>query len=251
MSRRQAIPPITPAYAGGPLGKGGARDQKLLEYFVSLDLLTLRPGEVIIDVASEWSLFPSVVRRLTGATVYQQDLIYEPGVHGCYIGGSATEMPLPDGFADKLVLHNAFENFEGHDDTDFIHEAWRVLKPGGLLCIVPLYVAPQHTNLTDPLLRRPHLRFDAGARIVEVPWWHNRFGRYYAPATLRERVLEPGQAFETTIYCLENVQEVHPLASLHFALVMRKPLDENAPHTTDGSPVGVAANEKMGKPPSM
>ncbi len=210
-------------YAGGPLEEGGMREQKLLEYFVSLDLLAVRPLDVVVDVASEWSIFPEVLRRISGATVYRQDLMYAPGVHGDRIGGSAAHMPVPDGFADKLVLHNAFEHFEGTADSDFIVEAWRVLKPGGTLCILPLFMSDQYSILTDPLVDRRDIMWDDGARVIELPWWHNRFGRFYDAESLQRRVLAPAGRFRNILYHIENTTELHPRSYLHFALVLRKP----------------------------
>jgi SAM-dependent methyltransferase len=212
-------------YAAGPVDKGGLRDKKLLEYFVSLELLDIQKGEVVIDVASEWSIFPDVLRRLTGAVVYQQDLIYPPGINGQHIGGNAAHMPVPDGFADKLVLHNAFEHFEGSADTEFVLEAWRVLKPGGSLCILPLYLAEEYHILTDPLVGRSDIVWDEGARIIERPWWHNRFGRFYDPESFHQRVLAAATkvGFQPTVYHLTNVRDVVSKSDLHFALMLGKP----------------------------
>lgn len=210
-------------YAAGPMDEGGSREEKMLEYFLSLDLLHVRSTDIVVDVASEWSIFPEIVRNLTGAKVYAQDQIYPPGVKGEYIGGSATHMPVPEGFADKLVLHNAFEHFEGTADIEFIAEAWRVLKPGGVLCILPLFMTDHHTIITDPLVNRRGIVWDEGARVVDLPWWHNRFGRFYDAKTLQQRVLIPGGSFNSKIYHIVNVKEAHPCAYLHFALVMQKP----------------------------
>jgi len=212
-------------YAGGPREEGGAREMKLLEYFVSLDLLNIQPTDVVVDIASNWSVFPKMVQEEIGAEVYRQDLIYPMGRNGQWIGGNAASMPVPDGFADKLVLHNAFEHFEGTSDTAFITEAWRVLKPGGLLCILPLFLRESFTNLTDPLVSRRGVVWDKGAQVVEQPWWHNRFGRFYDAAALNERVLQPAAnlGFNTTIYYVTNAERIHPLVYLNFALVMQKP----------------------------
>lgn len=212
-------------YAAGPIEQGGLRDKKLLEYFVSLVLLDVQRADTVIDVASEWSIFPDVLRKLTGATVYQQDLIYPSGIHGQCIGGSAAHMPIADSFADKLVLHNAFEHFEGSADTEFILEAWRVLRPGGVLCILPLYLSEEYHILTDPLVRRSGVVWDEGARIVERPWWHNRFGRFYDPPALDRRVLAQARnlGFQTTVYHAENITEVLAQSDLHFVLMLRKP----------------------------
>jgi SAM-dependent methyltransferase len=211
-------------YAAGPMDKGGLRDKKLLEYFVSLELLNVQQTEVVIDVASEWSIFPDILRKLTGAIVYQQDLVYPPGVHGQRIGGNAAHMPIPDGFADKLVLHNAFEHFEGNADTEFILEAWRILKPGGMLCIIPLYLAEEYHVLTDPLVNRRGIVWDEGAQIIERPWWHNRFGRFYNTKSLDQRVLTTAKniGFKPTVYHITNIKEVLAQSDMHFVLVISK-----------------------------
>src|SRR5205823_8461573 len=128
-------------YAGGSSAGGGHREKKILEYFVSLTIVPIEQDDVVIDVASERSVFPELVRHLTGAVVFRQDLIYRVGIHEDRIGGSAASMPLPDGFATKLTLHNSFEHFEGNADTAFVREAWRVLRPGGAVCIVPLFLS--------------------------------------------------------------------------------------------------------------
>jgi Methyltransferase domain len=213
------------AYAAGPIDEGGNRENKLLEYFASLEVLTVEQGEVLIDVASERSIFGQVVRESCGATTFRQDLIFPPGVHGDRIGSSAASMPLPDGFADKLVLHNSFEHFEGTGDSDFVAEAWRVLKPGGAVCIVPLFVAESYSILTDPLTDRRGITWDPGADVIELPGWHNRFGRIYDSSALQARVLAPAIAlgYELEILHFANVTDIHPDASMYFALFMRKP----------------------------
>lgn len=233
-------------YAAGSMDGGGAREQKLLEYFVSLELLRVQSTDVVVDVASEWSIFPEVLRELTGATVYRQDMIYSLGIHGDRIGGSAESMPVPDGFADKLVLHNALEHFEGMADTGFIAEAERVLKPGGMLCILPLLMAERHSIITDPLVDRRGIVWDAGARVVEIPWWHNRFGRFYDAPALQRRVLAPARGFEVTAYWLVNVEEVHPKAYLHFALVMQKPGGPQRTPRGDAAAMGATSTAVAG-----
>ena len=213
------------AYAAGPLDEGGNRENKLLEYFTSLEILDVQPREVIIDVASEYSIFPAVARQTYEAILFRQDLIYPPGIHGDRIGGDAAAMPVSDQFADALVLHNSFEHFEGSTDSDFVAESWRVLKPGGAVFIVPLFVSERHTIISDPLTGRRGVVWDPEARVVELPGWHNRFGRFYDAPALEKRVLSLARArgFELEILHFANVRDVHPRATTHFALVMRKP----------------------------
>jgi SAM-dependent methyltransferase len=219
------------AYAAGPLDEGGNRENKLLEYFVSLEILDIQAGDVVIDVASERSIFGEVVREACGATMFRQDLIFPPGMHGDRIGGSAASMPVPDQFADKLVLHNSFEHFEGTADSDFVTEAWRVLKPGGVVFIVPLFVSDSYSIVSDPLTDRRGVVWDPGAHVVELSGWHNRFGRFYDASALEARVLAPARAlgYELEILHFANVKDVHPRASMYFALIMRKPRDLAVP----------------------
>jgi hypothetical protein len=169
-------------YAGGTVAKGGAREWKILEYFASLQLLDIRSTDVVIDVASERSLFPDVVERLYDARVFRQDLKYPRGVHDVRIGGNAASMPVPPTFADKLTLHISFEHFEGSADSRFIREAWRVLRPGGTACIVPLYLSERHEILADPLVDTVDVDWDPGAEVVRAVGYRNRFGRFYSPS---------------------------------------------------------------------
>jgi SAM-dependent methyltransferase len=222
------------AYAAGPLDEGGFRENKLLEYFLALEILDIQARHVILDVASEYSIFPTVVRQGYGATVFRQDLIYPPGIRGDRIGGSAAAMPVSDQFADALVLHNSFEHFEGTADSDFIAESWRVLRPGGTVIIVPLFVSDQYCIISDPLTDRRGIMWDPGARVAELPGWHNRFGRFYNASALQTRVLSTAKelGYDLEILHFVNVKDVHPMASTHFALVLRKPGDGASPTGT-------------------
>jgi len=221
-------------YAGGPIAKGGFRESKILEYFVSLKLLPVPPGDVVIDVASERSVFPEMVNEMFGAQVYRQDLIYPPGLAGDKIGGSAAAMPVPAAFAHKLFLHNSFEHFEGSIDTEFIAEAWRVLKPGGAVCIVPLYLSARHQIVTDPLLDIQDVAWDSGAEIVPKTGYRSRFGRFYSAEALAKRVLEPagecGFRYEICHFGGADQAAGDPISrayrGLRFGLTLTKPSRE-------------------------
>ena len=218
-------------YAGGSVTSGGARESKILEYFLSLMLLPVVPSDVVVDVASERSVFPDVVATTVGARVFRLDIIYPPGIHGDRIGGSADGMPLPDGSVDKLFLHNSFEHFEGDIDTGFVREAWRVLRRGGGLCVVPLYLSARHQIVTDPLVDRTGVEWDPDAEVVERVGHRNRFGRFYSPATLAERVLRPAFecgfgvevcAFDDSTYGADDGFS-SAQRGINFAMVLRKP----------------------------
>jgi len=210
------------SYAAGPAARHGGREQKVSEYFVTFDILDFRFGDIVLDVASEWSIFPLVAERLTGAAVYRLDLIYPAGHHGRWIGASAAEMPLQAGSVDKIVLHNAFEHFEGDADARFLREAHRVLKPGGQLLIVPLFMSEKHAIVTDPFVRTGAIAWDRGANVVRLPWWHNRFGRFYSPRALQERVLKHAEGFSVQGYHFVNPKEIDEEVILHFGVLFTK-----------------------------
>lgn len=223
--------PYPKFYAGGPIIKGGFRESKIMEYVVSLDLLPVESSDVVIDVASERSVFPEMLKTTFGAQAFRQDLIYPPGLSGDTIGGSAAAMPVPADFADKMYLHNSFEHFEGGIDTEFVVEAWRVLKPGGALCIVPLYLSARHQIVTDPLLDTGDVTWDPGAEIVSKKGYRSRFGRFYSVEALAERVVEPAVecGFRYEIWHFGGVDQTadDPISrayrGLRFGMVLRKP----------------------------
>jgi SAM-dependent methyltransferase len=192
---------------------------------VSLLLAPVERDDIVVDVASERSVFPDLIRTLSHASVFRQDLIYPRGLQDDRIGGSAADMPIGAQFATKLFLHNSFEHFEGDTDTSFVREAWRVLKPGGVVCIVPLFLSDSHRILTDPLVDRGDIEWDPEAALVAALGYRNRFGRFYSPETLLSRVIVPAResGFEPVVYYFENVRTLDPTSGMHFGLVFKKP----------------------------
>lgn len=198
--------------------------EKSLEHQLSLDALSLRAGHVFIDVASEGSPLPEIATRLTGCRSYAQDIMYEPGIRGARIGGDATAMPVPDGFADGVCLTCSLEHFEGDADTRLFTELARVLRPGGRVVIVPLYIAPEPAVQTDPLLSAPlDIGFDEEATIFCAKGWGNRHGRFYSPGTLVRRIVAPhAEVFDFTVHPLVGAGDVDPSVYARFLLVARR-----------------------------
>lgn len=198
--------------------------EKSLEHYAAARLLELQPGQVYIDIASQYGAAGEVYGRLYGAEVYLQDLDYPAGFHGRRIGGDAGAMPVPDEFADAMALHCSFEHFEGDSDSRFIAEAGRVLKPGGRCVILPLYLCHRHSCLTDPLLSVPgRVAFDPGALIHASRTWHNRHGRFYDVPHLVERVWNHRGPLRMTVLTVPNYREVHPTCYLRYVAVLEKP----------------------------
>jgi SAM-dependent methyltransferase len=198
--------------------------EKSLEHYIAARLLDLKPSDIYIDIASEGSPTPEIYHRLFGCTTYRQDLAYPPGVNGDTIGGDAANMPVPDGFASKMGLHCSFEHFEGDSDIGFIKEASRVLRPGGAVCIVPLYLFSNYIILTDPDVSVPQkAQFEEDAVVHCVPKWGNRHGRFYDPVHLIERVHNNLNGMTMTIYRITNARKVVQSCYVEFAALITKP----------------------------
>lgn len=198
--------------------------EKALEHFVSLELMPVGPADIFIDIASCSSPFPDIVERLGGCIAYRQDLDFPHGVHGRTVGGSAEDLPFGEGFFSRMTLHCSFEHFEREADIGFVKEAGRVLRPGGVACILPLYLSEIFHNLTDPGIERPGLSFDDGAAVAEVPGWRNRFGRFYDAPRLSQRVLRELGPLDARIYFIQNETDVASACYLKFALLLQKQL---------------------------
>jgi hypothetical protein len=198
--------------------------EKQLEHFVTLDLLNLRPGDVFIDLASENSPIPEIYERLSGASTYWQDIQYAPGIKGRQIGGDACDMPVASGFATAAALTCSLEHFERDADMRLCTELARVIRSGGRFVIAPLYMHTEHVVQTDPVYSaQVDVPFDAGATIFCQENWGNRHGRFYSPATLRERIisrLEPH--FDVEIVCIRNHEALQEFTYLRFVLLCRR-----------------------------
>ncbi|MDY7232814.1 class I SAM-dependent methyltransferase [Hyalangium rubrum] len=203
--------------------------EKVPQYYFTwkqLQHLLSREESVFVDIAStQDSPYFELLRLLARARHrYRQDLIFEPGVHGDRIGGSAAALPLEDRSVDAMTLHCSFEHFEGEADTGFIREVGRVLRPGGRVCIVPLYLGQYAFTMCDPAWGYD-IRPDAGSRVHLFPRWGERHGRFYSADTLRERVFSPALAagLSPKVVHFSNVLELSPSCYTHFGLILDKP----------------------------
>jgi SAM-dependent methyltransferase len=196
--------------------RSGIDDEKLLEYYIGYTCLDLKPADVFMDIAAQDCPFAFFVRDTIGCRVYRQDLFYlKEGVHGEDVGCDATKLPFPDGALSKIALFNSFEHFEGDNDSLMIKEARRVLRPGGKLCIVPLYIADKY-----------FVEEEAGwvDEKGEKHLWGigARFARTYDPRSFRERVLQHCPGFTYEVYYLENRQEISPQIHMQYFVIFER-----------------------------
>jgi SAM-dependent methyltransferase len=197
--------------------------EKSLEHFLAAQWLQLVPDDIYIDIASWISPVADIYHRLYGCTSFRQDLAFPDGIHGDVIGGDAAKMPVPDGFATKMALHCSFEHFEGDADIRFIQEAERVLKCGGILVIVPLYVAEDYCIHVDPVtwIRR-RITFDSGATVRWVHLTGLSHSRHYDPEQFFTRIVKNSASFKVTILRVENLCDIGPACYAKFVAVLEK-----------------------------
>jgi SAM-dependent methyltransferase len=211
-----------PTYYAG--GQDEGFHEKALEHYLAARLMGLDPGDTYVDVASFDSPTPRIYRDLFGCDTYRQDLVYPPGRTGDQIGGDAAHMPVPDEFATRMALHNAFEHFEGESDIGFIHEAARVLRPGGKLCIVPLLLFDRYAIQTDPaVFPRGGISFERDATVYGARGWRDRHGRFYDVASLGARIREQLGCLRLRIVVVGNEHDVHPSCYVKFVALIEKP----------------------------
>jgi SAM-dependent methyltransferase len=198
--------------------------EKTLEHFLAFQFLDIKPAEVFIDVASENSPVPEIFSRLGRCECYRQDIMYPPGVHGDQIGGDACQMPIRDGFSDKLALTCSLEHFEGDADKKLFLEFHRILKPGGKFCVVPFYVYHLPANQVDPTVSVPHhVPLDDRAEIYCTRGWGNRFARFYSPRSFFQRIFKPTHnLFDYQIFQIMNSEVLPPNTYARFVLVGTK-----------------------------
>lgn len=193
--------------------------EKSFEHFAALELLNPGPSDVLIDIAAEGSPLSEIAARRHGARAYAQDIMYPYGVSGNRIGGDACAMPIADGFATGVALTCSLEHFEGDGDTRLFHELSRVLRPGGKVVVIPLYLHYEAAIQSDPTYSAAlDLPFDPEATIYCAKGWKNRHGRFYSPTSLVDRIITQTSSFRFTVFRLTGLEGIGPDIYARFAL---------------------------------
>ena len=214
-----------PTYRAPKWSKLDYLHQKALEYYVSYQLLEPQAKDVFMDVGVEKS---SYYRILSCREIYLQDIIYPPGLKRLddrtfCLGGDAASLPLPKESVDKISLHHTFEHFEGGKDRQFIKQSFRILKPEGKMCIIPLLLCDEYTEVH----RFPGRAFDPLARRVIDPTTTlaTPFARLYDIETLQTRILaQPPEGVEYTLYEITVDDEDTPDMSKNLGVKINRPM---------------------------
>jgi SAM-dependent methyltransferase len=189
--------------------------EKSLEHFISFQFSDINEHSLVVDVANASSHFPRIMHDLFGCRVISNDLEFPAGVveladWHTQIGCNACNLPLNDGSVDLMTLHCALEMFEGNDDISLIREASRVLKPGGKMVIVPLYLNEVHHVLRDPINpRRTQPIIDNGSVLVyRHDFFNVAFARFYSVDALFNRLLSDLVDMSFNLYKVEKAESI-------------------------------------------
>ncbi|XPV75573.1 MAG: class I SAM-dependent methyltransferase [Desulfovibrio sp.] len=204
--------------------------EKCLEHYLSLQFCEkLDENAVLLDVANAGSCFPTVIQRMSPCNIIANDLVFRKGVffHAGKVwrfGGSAGDLPFAEKSVDLITVHCALEMFQGNHDMEFFSEAQRVLKPGGVLVIIPLYMHEHHIVYRDSNCTGDDLpEVPANATLVHRKNFYNvSFARVYNVRQFVDRLVSPFNNLDTTIYEIANGSAVHPSIYARWIGVFKK-----------------------------
>jgi len=183
-----------PSYHGGRAG--GVWDEKLLEHWISSDLLGLAEygaDDIYVDAAASGSPWVKELRERRNLSAFAIDL--------AHVGDEYSELPYyrvenatQSSFSDESIrgvsLHCAYEMFAGDDDINLIDELARILKPGGKAVILPLYMHTHYCAYTTPEYFGKGYSDPAAKEYVRMDCYGVPSSRKYNAEVLKQRVLD-------------------------------------------------------------
>lgn len=196
---------------------GGLLEAKASQHLLSARLCDLGPGARLLDTASSASPFWLIAReRYALGQSLRHDWNFPAGLHGDTIGSDAGEIPLPSASLDAITSHCSFEHFEGDTDVRYLRECARLLRPGGVCVIVPLYFADRYAAHTSPHVWSRKYRatstapaFDATVAVYLREPIRQRLAKFFTAEALIERILVPfADEFAFSVHYYDNYEAV-------------------------------------------
>ena len=161
-------------------------EQKLFQIFTAAEQIMSLWHPVVVDAGSSFFQMRNFIQGIEGK-LYRLDRKFKPGIHNCDIGASAQQIPLGENSLDLIYLLSAFEHFEKETAERSLKEFFRILKPKGILLIIPLYLANEDFVIIEPLMKggRNLLDREQGKLIVNnsIFGHETSYTRYYSPTS--------------------------------------------------------------------
>ncbi len=188
---------------------GGVFTEKVLEHYLSSKLLDLNETDVFVDVAAASSPWYDLAEKRYNCKSFAVDLHLPPDKNDPrLIECDATSMPFDDESISKIALHCAYEMLENDADINLIKEANRVLRPGGKMVIIPLYMAHFYHIHSSPKVNRKGIEYGKAKRVWRDDKYPVRFSRYYSVEAFKERVGNYTDKLNLQIFYFTNEKEM-------------------------------------------
>lgn len=215
-------------YHGGRAS--GVWDEKLLEHWIAGELLDLEhwsPDDVYVDIAACNSPWAKVLRERRGFSAYAIDLAQVDAAYA-HLPYYRSESATHTGFADASVrgasLQCAYEMFQGDHDQLLIKELARILRPGGKVIILPLYMHTHYCAYATPEYFGKGYADTEAKEYIRMDCYGVPSSRKYDAQRLKERVLDPIQqaGLRYRLLALRNKAALGTGIYLHFILEIEK-----------------------------
>lgn len=179
--------------------------EKALEHYLSSRLLDLNENDVFVDIAAASSPWYDLSEKRYNCRTFAVDLHLpfknDPRLIEC----DATDMPFDNESISKIALHCAYEMFENDADINLINEANRVLRKGGKMIIIPLYM--DHIQ-SSPKVSRKGIVYGKARRVWRDDKYSVRFSRHYSVEAFKERIVDNRDKLNLKIYYFTNENEI-------------------------------------------
>ncbi|WP_301102021.1 methyltransferase domain-containing protein [Propionivibrio sp.] len=205
-------------------------EEKLLEHWVASDRLGLRAyqsEDIYVDIAAGSSPWAMALRQHAGISAFAIDL-NEVGERYKDLPYYRTENATATNFSDASVtgasLQCAYEMFAGDNDSKLLKEFARILKPGGKVIILPLYMHTHYCAFSTPEYFGKGHSDPVAIEYACLDWEGIPSARYYDGSALKQRVLDEidqlGMRYQ--LLALRNKADLGKNIYCHFILEITK-----------------------------
>ena len=136
----------------------------------------------------------------------------------------ATQTSFENASVRGISLHCAYEMFLGEDDSRFINEVARILRPGGKVVILPLYMHTHHCAYSTPEYFGKGYADPTAMEYIRLDCTGIHSSRKYDAITLKRRILDPitslGLGYK--VLALRNKAELANNIYCHFIMEIVK-----------------------------
>jgi len=225
-SHDHALPP--PDYDNAPPGIAGLlgdlRREKLLEFFLTLRLFPHLSQGTLLDVGcGAQPLFAERLAIPMGTKCWAVDPSLadrESDGRMNYLRGFVSEAEKIVPTADLITLHCSFEMFRPSEMSAVLALAQAKLRSGGMLLILPLYLAPQRTIYADAAAAPPEWSpeddSDPDVLVGVHDFWGLDWTEWLPPKALNDRLVEPYPMLHFSLLRVMNSHDVTPASFLRF-----------------------------------